>query len=240
MHNLKELLADSYCMAIRNHFENNITTEMENLSVEKQEIELYRQLKQYQDEKEKVMLKWANTPIEALNNLTPSKLINDMEEFQDVYDLFLYMAENTDEEIPCILTEKLRSFNDKAVSTLAELVNSRLINQNTDVVFIAAVSALGKLGPAGSVWPLIDLAYKMNEKGYELDHVEEALKNAGVCTIEPILETLEGKDMGNVEKMLLYVLATVGSSFKDDRIYKLRLAFRTMEDKMPAVVVERI
>ena len=237
MHNLKEALAESYCTAIRDRFENVTSAGTDARSVDKQEIELYRQLEQYQKDTEKVMEEWANTPVESLGSLTPSEIINAMEEFDEVFDLFLYMAEHTDEEIPFIVTEKLKSFSGRAVSTLADLAGTRFDDPNTDMVFIAAVSALGRLGVAESVRPLIDLAYKMNEKGYELDHIEEALKNAGSCTIEPILGILEEKEMGSVEKMLLYVLASVGSNFRDDRIYtRLRTAFRTMEDKMPAVI----
>lgn len=237
MPNLKQVLTDSYSKAIREHFDNNISSGMEKISVEKQEAELYRQLDQYQTQKEEVVLKWANTPIDVLNGLTPSDLINDMEEFKDVFELFMYMVEHADEEIPFIIVEKLKSYKDMAVTALVDLANSGLKNGNNDIFFIAAVSALGEFKITDSVWSLIDLAYNMNEKSYDLDHIEEALKNAGACTIEPILETLGEKEMGNVEKMLLYVLASAGSNFKDDRIYKkLRLAFRTMDDKMSAVI----
>ncbi|HEY8422225.1 MAG TPA: hypothetical protein VIL05_10865 [Thermoclostridium sp.] len=236
MLNLKEILTDSYCMAIRNHFGNDSENEMRKLSVEKQELEMYRQLDQYQDEKDRVMREWADTPVEELDGATPSDLINNMGEFEDVFDLFLYMAENADDEVPQVLIERLKSFKGEAISALADIASSRMESQNTDVVFIAAVSALGNFKDTDAVQSLIDMAYKAGNSP-ELDHIEEALKNAGACTIEPILEALEGRKIGNVEKMLLYVLASVGANHKDDRIYqKLRLAFRTLEDKMPAVI----
>jgi len=237
MNNFKEVLTDSYCRAIRKHFENNTEEEIGYFSVEKQEFELYRQLDRYQNAKERLMTEWANSPIEELNGATPSGLINGMADFKDVLDLFLYMVENADDEVPVIIIEKLKSFRDEAVSTLAGLAGSCLENRGNDIVFIAAVSALGSFKLRGAVQSLINLAYKVNDKGSELDHIEEALKNAGTCAIDPVLEALEGKEMGTVEKMLLYVLASVGSKCKDDRIYqKLRLAFRTMDDKMPAVI----
>lgn len=236
MTDLKEILTDSYCTAVRNHFDTVGENGTEKLSVEQQEIELYRQLEQYQNEKEKVMSEWADTPIDELDGTTPSDLINGMQDFDEVFELFLYMAENADDEVPHVIIEKLKTF-EKSVSVLTGIAGKRLEEQNTDTVFIASVSALGEFRLAEAVHSLISLAYKADEKNSDLDYIEEALKNSGTCTVDPILETLEGRQMGDVEKMLLYVLASVGSRNRDDRIYKtLRQAFRTMDDKMTAVI----
>lgn len=235
---LKEVLTDSYSKAIHRHFDNIFDSldEDEKNSAENYENELISQMNQFYNEKNRVILEWANTFVEELNN-TPAALIDSMEELKDVFDLFIYMAEHADDEVPFIVIEKLKNFEAEAVSALSKLANSRLENHDTDMVFIEAVSALGKLKLTDAVRTLIDLAYKVNDESSGLDYIEEALKNAGDCTIEPILEVLEGKEMGNVEKMLLYVLAFAGAGCKDDRIYKiLRQAFRTMEDKMTAVI----
>lgn len=236
MLNLKEVLTNSYCEVIRNHLENNMLTGNRKLSAEKQEFEFYKYLEQYEREKEELILKWADTPVEELNGSTPSELISGMENFADVFDLYLYMAEHTDEEVPPVVIKRLKDFSNEAVPALADLANSCLNNGNTDIDFIAAVSALGKIGNKDSIDKLINLAYSMNEKNLDLDYVEEALRHAGSGTIEPILEILDKGEMGKVEKMLLYVLASVGANHKDDRIYRLlRSAFRTMDDKMLAV-----
>lgn len=239
MPDLKGVLAASYCSVIRDHFKNNPVEGMDHLSIEKQEYELYKQLNQYEHEKEEVIQKWANTPIETLNGASPKDIISNMEEFSDVFDLFLYMVDHADEGIPHIIIEKLKEFKGKAISSLANLAHEHLNSGNCDDVFIASVLTLGEFKLVDSVVQLIDLAYQLNEKNLklELDHIEDALLNAGICTIEPILEILENEEMGKVENMLLYVLASVGSEFKNDRIYKkLRSAFRTMDEKMQAVI----
>jgi len=237
MVNVREVLTDSYCAQIRRLFENILETGAGKSSVEKREIELYSQLEQYQNEKRKVMKEWADTPIQELDGRTPSGLIKDMNEFQDIFELFLYMVENADDDVPYIIIEKLGTFGDKAVSALTGLADSCLNDQNTITVFIQAVLALGELKLTDAVQALIGLAYRANGSETFLDHIEEALKNAGSCAVEPLLEVLEGKDIGKTEEMLLYALACTGAKHKDDRIYKiLRQAFRTMENKMPAVL----
>ncbi|AGC67642.1 hypothetical protein Cst_c06240 [Thermoclostridium stercorarium subsp. stercorarium DSM 8532] len=236
MLNLNEILTESYCTAIRKHFENSLVSEKGGFSAGGREFELYSRLEQYHNEKKKVMNEWAETAVEQLNGMTPSVLINGMEKFSDVFDLFLYMAEHADDDIPPIVIQKLKSFKNEAISALADLAASHL-ESDPDMLFIAAVSALGEFELTDAVFPLIDLAYKVNDRNAAMDFIEEALRNAGTCVIEPLLEILEGKEIGTVEEMLLYVLASAGSNCRDDRIYRLlRQAFRTMEDKMPAVI----
>jgi len=234
---VKEILNESYCRTIRSYLEDDPGVRTGRSSADKREMELYSKLEHYIVDKKRIMQDWADTPLEELDGITPSEVIKNMEEFKDVFDLFIYMVENADDEIPDIIIGKLGTFEKEAVPALAALADTCLVEHDSGNKFTEAVSSLGKLKSTGAVHALIDLAYKANNNDVYLDHIEEALRNAGPCTIEPILEVLEGKEIGKAEEMLLYVLAFTGASQRDDRIYKmLRMAFRTMENKLPAVI----
>jgi len=241
MQKIKEVLAESYQNAIRKHFNeynDNIAIKLNKLSPDNKEAVLNKFLDQYETDKVEIERKWSNAPLEGLNGKTPAEVIQSIEKLEDVFEIFIYMSGHTDEEVPFLLVDKLNSFGQRAISLLLEFVNSRKQSEgHEEYEFLEAVSAIGMIGMDESINPLIQLAYDMQDNEPMLEHIEEALKNVGAGIIQPVLERLETSKFGKVEKMLLYVLASVGSMAKEDRIYlKLRDAFREMEEKIPAVI----
>lgn len=236
MVDIKEVLSNSYCSIIRDQFNESFIEQKEELSAEIQEIAFIDLLEQYETQKEEIMQKWANTPIDELGGTTPTEKINSIQEFSEVFELFIYMIEHTDEDVPSILIERLKDFGHIAIQALSDLANAHLDNQD-DIFLVGALSALAEFRTFETVKLLIDKAYQLNEKKFEIEHVEEALISSGPCVIEPILEIVESKQMEDVEKMLLYVLSVVSSDAKDERIYRiLKSAFREADDKMHAVI----
>jgi len=189
-------------------------------------------LGQYQTEKEKIIDIWANTPIDELQGETPSDTINKLEDIDEVFALFLYMSENTEEEIPSVLINKMKQFGSEMSDMLIQLAKNSAEPEAQDHVFAEAVSTLGRMGLYSSVEPMIRLLSDYIEDKSKSEYLEEALKNIGAPAIEPIITALENQNFGEFEFSLLYVLAYVGSKAKDERIYRLiRTAFKTANDK---------
>ena len=83
---------------------------------------------------------------------------------------------------------------------------------------------------------MLQLLYDYWEDISKSEYLEDALKNLGEAVIEPILAKLEKNEFGEFEHRLLYVLASVGSKHKDERIYRIiRKAFRELM-KLPVAV----
>ena len=233
------LLTESYNSAILEAFKDmqNIPKNFDKLSPDEKEQVLLDYLGQYQTEKEEIIKIWANTPVDELQGKTPSDTINKLEDIDEVFDLFLYMSENTEEEIPDVLINKMKQFGSEMSERLVQLAKNSTSSEAQDHVFAEAVSILGRMGLYDSVEPMIRLLSDFWEDKSKSEYLEEALKNIGAPVIEPILAALENQNFGELEYTLLYVLAYVGSKAKDERIYRLiRTAFKTTEDKMPAIV----
>ena len=242
MENIKStvtVLTESYNSAIFKAFKDmqHISEKLDNLSSYEKEQILLDFLGQYQTEKEKIIDIWANTPIDELQGETPSDTINKLEDIDEVFALFLYMSENTEEEIPSVLINKMKQFGSEMSDMLIQLAKNSAEPEAQDHVFAEAVSTLGRMGLYSSVEPMIRLLSDYIEDKSKSEYLEEALKNIGAPAIEPIITALENQNFGEFEFSLLYVLAYVGSKAKDERIYRLiRTAFKTANDKMPAIV----
>ncbi|MDD4295926.1 MAG: hypothetical protein PHC69_03100 [Ruminiclostridium sp.] len=233
------VLTESYNSAIFKAFKDmqHISEKLDNLSSYEKEQVLLDFLGQYQTEKEKIIDIWANTPIDELQGETPSDIINKLKDIDEVFALFLYMSENTEEEIPSVLINKMKQFGSEMSDMLIQLAKSSAEPEAQDHVFAEAVSTLGRMGLYSSVEPMIRLLSDYREDKSKSEYLEEALKNIGAPAIEPIITALENQNFGEFEFSLLYVLAYVGSKAKDERIYRLiRTAFKTANDKMPAIV----
>lgn len=199
---------------------------------------LYEVLTQYELHKKEILAIWENAPLKDLEGRTPAQAIKDLDSLEQTMEVFSWMAQHTDEDIPPAMTEKLKSYGQSAVSELIRIAAQQTHGgEAAEYVFVTAVSALGGMGLKECVEPLIQLADEVQDSPPELDLVESALKNIGVDIIEPILKRLENGKLDNVEKMLLYALAGAGAELKSERIYqRIRTAFRTMDDKLLAVV----
>ncbi|NLY17481.1 MAG: hypothetical protein GX045_00630 [Clostridiaceae bacterium] len=241
--NIKKILAESYKNAISEIFKNeesfidrNKSDENE-LSIDIIEHTLQDYLENYRNEKTKVMDLWAKTPIPELQGMTPSEIINGLNCFDDVYDVFLHMSENTDEELPDILIDKMRQYGAAMSEKLINLARSSAETDKQEHVFAETVSIIGRMGLSASVESLLQLLYDYWEDISKSEYLEDALKNLGEAVIEPILAKLEKNEFGEFEHRLLYVLASVGSKHKDERIYRIiRKAFREADEKLPVAV----
>lgn len=211
--------------------------DMTKLSAAEQEEALYQMIVQYASEKVGLIEKWSGTPLDELQGKTPAEIIEGMADLDEVFEVFRHMACFADEELPILLIYKMQQFGQEAVTRLYRLtLDSRDGATPAEYLFSAAVSSLGIIKLDECVERLIELAYQVN-KDPQLEQIEEALKRQGGRVIEPLIARLTDAGLGKVEQMLLYVLAYTGSEAKDERIYRmLRNAFRTLEDKMPAVV----
>lgn len=240
MSDIKEVLADSYRQIINDYFKEKEESlgNVDKLSTEAFENSLAHIMEKYSSERQNVIERWGNTPLEALQGVSPAQTIEKMDNLDDVFELFIYMAHNSDEEIPNLLIEKLKEFGQDAVLRLVQLArNSTGENEQAYLDFHSAVKTLGEMKLEESIAPLIELAYEAEEQEIKLEHIQEALRNLGKRAIDPILNQLENKEFGNVESMLIYVLSILGRQSNDDRIYRqLRKAFRSMDDKIPAVL----
>lgn len=237
--NITIVLTESFNSAILEAFKDmqNIPKNFDKLSPDEKEQVLLDYLGQYQTEKEEIIKIWANTPVDELQGKTPSDTINKLEDIDEVFALFLYMSENTEEEIPSVLINKMKQFGSEMSDMLIQLAKNSAEPEAQDHVFAEAVSTLGRMGLYSSVEPMIRLLSDYIEDKSKSEYLEEALKNIGAPAIEPIITALENQDFGEFEFSLLYVLAYVGSKAKDERIYRLiRTAFKTADDKMPAIV----
>ncbi|NLN64504.1 MAG: hypothetical protein GX144_03680 [Clostridiaceae bacterium] len=238
MPELKEILANTYCNAVAEYFSRNklsIDEDLTNLSPQEQEAALYQIITNYSAEKSKVIEKWANTPLEELQGSTPDQAISDLSSLEQVFEIFTHIARAADEHPPALLIKKLQQYGNDAVSQLYQLaVDNRDGEPPADYLFAASVITLGTMVMDECIEALITLAYQV-EKEPQLEQIEAALKLHKDRTIEPILERMGDTGFGNVETMLLYVLACSGAN--DDRIYRLiRSAFRTMDNKMHAIL----
>ncbi len=237
---MKEALTNSYRKAVTEYFDKNKMVpdmDMTKLSAAEQEEALYQMIVQYASEKVGLIEKWSGTPLDELQGKTPAEIIEGMADLDEVFEVFRHMACFADEELPILLIYKMQQFGQEAVTRLYRLtLDSRDGATPAEYLFSAAVSSLGIIKLDECVERLIELAYQVN-KDPQLEQIEEALKRQGGRVIEPLIARLTDAGLGKVEQMLLYVLAYTGSEAKDERIYRmLRNAFRTLEDKMPAVV----
>ncbi len=240
MPELKEILTNSYRNTVITCFEKNIlsyTKNLKELPPNEQEEALYQISAQYANEKLKLVEKWATEPLEELQGSAPAQAIGSLTELDEVFEIFTHMASTADDDPPFMIIAKLREFGGDTVSKLYQLaMDNKEGELPAEYLFAAAVLALGIIKLDGCVDTLIELAYQIQQEP-QLEHIEEALKNCGESVIEPILKRLQNNEFGNVETMLLYVLAHSGSKAKDDRIYRmLRKAFRTIENKMHAIL----
>lgn len=239
MENIREILAESYKKAISEVF-NKDKSLFENkgkMTADKMEQAFYEFLDFYQTEKSNIENSWANTVVTELQGKTPSEIINGLDDIDDVYDLFLYMMENTDAEIPDLLINKMKQYGAGISERLINLARTSTDTDNQDHIFSETVFTIGRMGLSASIEPLISLLNDLLEDDQKSDYVEEALRMIGGAVIEPILAALEKDEFGEFEHRLLYVLANIGSNAKDERIYRiLRKAFRESGDKLPVVV----
>jgi len=237
--NVKEILAEGYKSAFSEAFkkEKPFSDNLDKMPIEIIEQTLYEGLDHYQTEKNNIENSWAETPIAELQGMTPSEIINGLDCIDDVYDFFLYMSENTDEEVPDLLINKMRQYGADMSEKLINRARSSAVTAEQEHVFAETVSAIGRMGLDASVEPLIRLLYDFREDMSKSEYLEDALKNMGKAVIEPILTELEKTEFGEIEYRLLYVLAYVGSKAKDERIYRMiRKAFREAGEKLPVVV----
>ncbi len=241
MQKVKEALAKSYQDSIKNYFlkyQDNNSDGPGKKSIKKQEKVLIASIEQYVRDREDIIQKWTDTPLDKMKGKTPGDVIMGITAPDTLLDIFVYMADNTDEIVPPVLIKRLKDFRNLTVPRLYMIAKE---NQNmsgkSGCQFSAAVSALGSIGHIECVEYLISLADEVCDSESDLEQVEEALIKSGTLAIEPILKKLENSKSGNAEKMLLYVLALAGSDKKDERIYqRLRDAFRSNDDKLPVVI----
>lgn len=237
---MKEALTNSYRKAVTEFFDKNKMVpdkDMTRLSAAEQEEAIYQMIVQYASEKIGLIEKWSGTPLDELQGKTPAEVIEGMTDFEEVFEVFRHMACFADEELPILLIYKMQQFGQEAVSRLYQLaLDSKDGTTPAEYLFSAAVSSLGIIKLDECVERLIELAYQVN-KDPQLEQIEEALKRQGGRVIEPLIARLTDTGLGKTELVLLYALAYTGAEAKDERIYRmLRNAFRTLEDKMPAVV----
>lgn len=240
MAELREVLTTSYRKAVHDYFDNREAypdKNLEKLSPAEQEEELYKMFFQYASERAGVIEQWAKTPLDDLQGSAPEEVIQNLENLEQVLDIFTHMACFADEEVPYLLIEKLKQFGEDAVSALYQLALDNTDGERqSEYLFASSVYALSAIETAECADRLIDLAYHVSGDS-QMEQIEASLGKLGSHAVEPLLQRLQNTEIGKVESTLLYALATAGSHAKDDRIYRqLRNAFRTVDDKLPIIL----
>ncbi len=240
MTELKEIITNSYRNAVTDYFDKNRMVpdkELQKLSHAEQEEALYQMIVRYASEKIGMIEKWSGTPLEELQGSTPAQVIEDMQDLEELFELFIHMACYADEELPILLIYKMQQFGTEAVNRLYQLAKDNMEGQPpADYIFSSAVSSLGVMKLEECVGRLIELADQV-QKDPQFEQIEDALKRHREQVVEPLLQRLQEPKWDKAESMLLYALAYGGAEAKDDRIYRLlRSAFRTMEDKTTPIL----
>lgn len=240
MTDLKEILTSSYRKAVTDYFEKNKMApdkDLQKLSHAEQEEAIYQMIVRYASEKIGMIEKWSGTPLDELQGSTPAQVIEEMQDLDQVFEVFTHMATFADEELPILLIYKMQQFGQEAVDRLFRFaMENREGQPPADYLFSAAVSSLGIMKLEECVGRLIELADQVT-KDPQLEQIEDALKRHRENVVEPLLARLENPKWDKVEAMLLYALAYGGAEAKDDRIYRLlRNAFRSMEDKTTPIL----
>jgi len=180
--------------------------------------------------------KWEETPVEALDNLTPAQYINRINDFDYMIELFREGSRICHDSMPSIFLDKLKEYDSQAVEAVMKLAADKDLlesSQEADIP-VMAVKVLGEWKIDWVVDRLIELLFETAGKN-ELfaDSIKNALISIGKPTIEKIVQVLNESDaMGDVQEYLVTALAEVGKHYRSDSVYRcLKSTFSKMENK---------
>jgi len=180
---------------------------------------------------------WLNTPLDALDGMTPAEFIDGISSFEEIAAAFNYGAVACDDEFPQIYTDRLHSFGGQAVDFVVKTACGELPAEEEHgfIPQIMAVKTLGRWKVTEAAEPLIN-ALVGGHEAYDLlcETVRDTLVALGPSSIDVITARLDsGSDLSETAReYLLMALAEIGSKSKSDKVYSLlKKAFREMPDK---------
>ncbi|HHV99574.1 MAG TPA: hypothetical protein GXX36_08355 [Clostridiaceae bacterium] len=180
--------------------------------------------------------KWEETPVEALDNLTPVQYINKISDFDYLIELFKEGSRICDDNMPAVFLDKLKEYNSEAVDAVMKLAADKELLENSKEadIPVMAVKVLGEWKIDWAVDQLIELLFETAGKN-ELfaDSIKNALISIGKPSIEKIMQALNKLDVsGDVQEYLVTALAEAGKHNRSDDIYRcLKSTFMKMENK---------
>ena len=182
--------------------------------------------------------KWVNTPIPELEGKSPAQVVGSLDNFEAVLEWFKLGAMLCNDDLPAILTDKLRGYGDRAVEALLFLVSDRQLLSDREkdeyLIPVTAVKTLGLWKESRAAAPLIDLLLKADREDELLkESVRDALQSMGDTFIEMAVRELDGVDiLSDGHEYLMMALSDTACTKRTDRIYQcLKKAFQHMHDK---------
>jgi len=181
--------------------------------------------------------KWEETPVEALNNLTPVQYINEINDFNYMIELFREGSRICYDNMPSVFLDKLKEYDSKAVDAIMKLASDKGLLESSEEadIPVMAVKVLGEWKVDWTVDRLIELLYETEGKN-ELfaDSIKNALINIGKPAIEKIIQALNESDaIGDAQEYLVTALTEVGKHNRSDNVYRcLKSTFLKMENKI--------
>lgn len=181
--------------------------------------------------------KWEETPIEALDNLTPAQYISGIKDFDYMIELFKEGSRICHESMPSIFLEKMKEYGNKAVEAVMKLAADKNLLENskeTDIP-VMAVRVLGEWKVDWAVDKLIELLIDTaGENELFADSIKDALISIGEPSIEKIIQVLNESDtIEDAQEYLVTALAEVGKHKRSDNVYRcIKNTFTRMENKI--------
>ena len=180
--------------------------------------------------------KWEETPVEALDNLTPVQYINRINDFDYIIRLFKEGSKICDDSMPAIFLEKMKEFGSEAVDAVMKLAEDKDLLESSEEadIPVMAVKVLGEWKIGRAVDSLIGLLFETaGENELFADSIKNALISIGKPSIDRIIQTLNESDaIGDVQEYLVTALAEVGRDNRADNVYRcIKSTFSKMENK---------
>lgn len=224
-----------------------ILIESYNQALEKGYEEIFRNRKEedilrLRDDKikellDKELLKWEDTPIHDLDNITPKQYFEGLDTIEKVVEVFIQAAKACDKGVPEPLLKRIIHFEEEITDQLIKFAYDFYLSQEEEEFYISlmSVNVLGAIKAEKAIKPLMRLIYLLDENLEILvEEISDALVNIGEpCTGNLIEAISSSEQIGYIDEYLLNTLVRIGKNHKSDEIYKcIKSSFNRMDDKI--------
>lgn len=184
--------------------------------------------------------KWADTPMEELEGISPDDYFKSISSFEQLIELFKLGSKLCDKDLPDSLLERLKSFGTSAVDELLKLALDPSLLHSDEEMFISlmAIRIFGRWKVERVVDPLINLLLSLDfNNEIAIEEITEALIFIGNASISSIVDRLNGvEDVGPLDEHLLGCLIRIDLKELDktgyDTVYRcIKNAFLKMSNK---------
>ncbi|WP_024832269.1 hypothetical protein [Ruminiclostridium josui] len=225
------IITNSYNKAIEEGFNQYLD---EKAAVENSEIKIDEELLITDIER-----KWLATGLQEMDGMTPGEFINSLSSLNELLELFLIIANDSDVGVPDILIEKFKCYGGKAASEkLFDYVNSSLSSKdkNKDDIYPAvsqAVYAIGCLQEEEYKQKLITLLIENKQVEMISEAICAAIVAYGVSILDNVINAFDTTDDQTAKEHFLVCVAEIcnDNKYKSDEVfYFMKNAFRTISN----------